>query len=613
MRRITATVVALLVVGCNTYLPWPGNEWRYEDESAASDTNVNGGDTTASRTETSTTTGTGTATGTGSATGINTDTGSNTTSNGTETSVRTDDPIGTTTGYETSTDTYETPDIVSPDKQFSVRIGVPDGALAVSTFSPSALESTITIEGWFLIESETKWNHIISVVDRSTHKRQWGVHYLGDSQYGAQREHMSIMFDPSRGGPGTNFDGARTQIGKWTHIAVSHDGVTYRLFQDGKLSGSSQSTAALLTESNILVIGSEQDQDAPAYTQLNGLVDEVRISRGARYIEDFEPESHLGLDSDTISLFVFDNGEGTSVQSTTLDGSITLIGNAQWVSTTRTAAPAPAIHRSCKALHAAYRPIQDGLYGIDPDGTGPIQPLKLFCDMTNGGLTLVANIYDSAGDDAPNETAYVESGWQQNGSGTWANKASTVDRKSDGTGSAAVSLAFVAALKSSAGQKNLKMCFVHQVGYDTECRDSTTGSMTLVGFPSTNPTLDRLNDDSLTYTFGRIAGLMGSESAYRYTSDDKSPNFPYRVPVSSGLVYEFGNHSYCAPGTGGLAESVPDGGWQGVWHAYCEGMSYRPEEIDDNELGAGTSASPTGPEQSNPSPGTYGFRLYVGP
>ena len=55
---------------------------------------------------------------------------------------------------------------------------------------------------------------------------------------------------------------------------------------------------------------------------------------------------------------------------------------------------------ACKAALNANPAAADGMYLIDPDGpAGPIIGANLFCDMKNGGLTLVANIYDSAGDD----------------------------------------------------------------------------------------------------------------------------------------------------------------------------------------------------------------------
>jgi hypothetical protein len=228
--------------------------------------------------------------------------------------------------------------------------------------------------------------------------------------------------------------------------------------------------------------------------------------------------------------------------------------------------------------------------------------------MKNGGWTLVGNYFDAAGDDMPNTTDYVVSGWQQTGSGKWDAKAATVDRAwGGGTGSSAVSLAFVEALGKAAGQKNLKMCFVHQNGYDTTCRQSSDGSLTLVSYPMGNPKLTVYANDKLTYTFGRLGGLAGSADGYdpnTYTKPDDGTKLGYCVPVTSATSkYEFGDGC----GGYGLCEVYQknnNDAWQGVWHGYCFGSSYRPWFVNEDELGG---------DVVNPSVSAYGFRLYIGP
>jgi len=266
---------------------------------------------------------------------------------------------------------------------------------------------------------------------------------------------------------------------------------------------------------------------------------------------------------------------------------------------------------SCKAALTANPAATDGIYLIDPDGpTGPIIGANLFCDMKNGGLTLVGNYFDSAGDDMPNTTDFVVSGWQQTGSGKWDAKAATVDRAwGGGTGSAAVSLAFVAALKASAGQQNLKMCFVHKDGYDTSCRNSANGSMTLVSYNIGNPKLTVHAADKLTYTFGRLAGLAGSVDGY-----DMSQFKSYFgcVPVTPGVKWdgEFGG-----AGDGlcdfNLNDCCNINYNHGVWMAYNSGISFKPMLSGEDELSTEAMGSET--LVSNPSVTSYGFRLYVGP
>jgi cysteine-rich repeat protein len=251
---------------------------------------------------------------------------------------------------------------------------------------------------------------------------------------------------------------------------------------------------------------------------------------------------------------------------------------------------------SCKAILAQLPSAQDGVYPIDPDGAGPIAAANLFCDMKNGGLTLVANIYDSTGDDAPNSTDYVVSGWQQTGNGTWAKAASKVDRDVTGSGSAAVSLAFVAALKASAGQQNLKMCFVQQNGTESACRTSADNSLTLASYATGNPKLTVYGGDKLTYTFGRLAGLPGPMDCYNTNACFGSG---YCIAVLAGGYFGNGCSTQLGIcGFGGVGQAIEQPGF--VWHGFCGGEAYAPYRT-----GAAGYL-----ELANPEPS--GFRLYVG-
>ena len=71
----------------------------------------------------------------------------------------------------------------------------------------------------------------------------------------------------------------------WTHVALSFDGTTYRLFYNG----TSQATSTTLLASNILTawyIGIKHDGSR----SFNGYIDDLRITKGyARYTANFTP------------------------------------------------------------------------------------------------------------------------------------------------------------------------------------------------------------------------------------------------------------------------------------------------------------------------------------
>ena len=151
--------------------------------------------------------------------------------------------------------------------------------------------------------------------------------------------------------------------------------------------------------------------------------------------------------------------------------------------------------------------------------------------MGAGGRTLVANVYDTIGDDAPNTTSFVTSGWQQRGSGRFSARAREIDIPLDSigvaawgatpgiqfgapaqsvaaaSGSGAVSLDFVQALVAS-GQSNLRFCFVGTDGQDTLCRDSADGTLTITSASVGNQRLTDVAGVPLAYTFGRLAALL---------------------------------------------------------------------------------------------------------
>ena len=261
---------------------------------------------------------------------------------------------------------------------------------------------------------------------------------------------------------------------------------------------------------------------------------------------------------------------------------------------------------SCAAwLEAGFS--EDGVYPIDPDGGGSVEALEVYCDMTAGGWTLVANIYDSAEDDAPNDPGYVVSGWQQTGPGAWT-AASRIDLDHGAGSSAAAPMETVEALVTDADQAHIKICLVHRDGWNVDCLSSDEDTLFPTSYLTGSPTLTAYADEPLVYTFGRLAGHPGSSDAYDgYSFDEATTGWGIgKAPISVDDEFGWADWFHELGGSPDTCNSY------GVWHANGNGISYHPEQTNNNELGnGGPGCSPI--YEPDPSPNSWGFRLYIGP
>ena len=114
----------------------------------------------------------------------------------------------------------------------------------------------------------------------------------------------------------------------WQHVASvfyeSGGSVYAELYVDGELVGSSSRTGSFNPDGNEEVcIGNQLEPGVGGPSsglQFWGLVDDVRISTGRRYTTDFTPDGYLEADADTLGLWRFDHGSGTTVIDSGPDG-----------------------------------------------------------------------------------------------------------------------------------------------------------------------------------------------------------------------------------------------------------------------------------------------------
>ncbi len=119
-----------------------------------------------------------------------------------------------------------------------------------------------------------------------------------------------------------------------THIAGVWDGARLLLFFDGKLISHREYSATPFDADKFghFVIGAMQTLGGDHRMQFfGGVIDEVRISRIARYDSDYEVVPRLETDEHTLALYHFDEGEGDIAHDASGHGHDGNIVNATWI------------------------------------------------------------------------------------------------------------------------------------------------------------------------------------------------------------------------------------------------------------------------------------------
>ncbi len=118
------------------------------------------------------------------------------------------------------------------------------------------------------------------------------------------------------------------------HIACIHDNGELRIYFDGKRVGTNRGVINPLTKDKRFggfLIGSG----------FVGMIDEVRVSRVARYREDFVPQTRFNIDEETTALYHFVEGSGDVLKDISGNGHDDKIIGATWVNQASGAASAP--------------------------------------------------------------------------------------------------------------------------------------------------------------------------------------------------------------------------------------------------------------------------------
>lgn len=116
-------------------------------------------------------------------------------------------------------------------------------------------------------------------------------------------------------------------LGAWYALAGTYDGTKLRLFVNGELVGSFNTTGAIATSTKPLYIGSVEGQG----DVFNGYVDEVRVSNIVRYPATYAlPSTAFSPDANTLGLWHLDEGTGTTAADASGNANGSLVGGPTW-------------------------------------------------------------------------------------------------------------------------------------------------------------------------------------------------------------------------------------------------------------------------------------------
>jgi len=204
--------------------------------------------------------------------------------------------------------TYQTNNITS-----ALQFNGAGNYVGVSAF-PNHSTSTRTVEWWAKSTGTGNGGYLGSWENSVSEFNFVCVNNVGANQWYVQTGGGTVYVSPV---PAEAYDGS------WHHFALVESNSTVTVYIDGT---SRTSGAASLSMGGTadLEIG---DYDDGAGLGYNGTIDEVRISKVARYTNSFPPAVSFTVDSDTVGYWKFNEGSGgttadaTGINNGTLQGS----------------------------------------------------------------------------------------------------------------------------------------------------------------------------------------------------------------------------------------------------------------------------------------------------
>lgn len=207
----------------------------------------------------------------------------------------------------------ETPPTTSPWGN-AARISKSDSPVILYTI-PTIPDDVMTFEAWvktdkYTIPVETRF---IFVQSKSDNMGRISLRIDGGTTgtFGAEAGSLSAEGYDKKGG----FTGGVVKFTNdtWHHVALVKDGKEMRVYLDGRLAdrrpytGPSKGISAYNLGIGAFAYGGAFSQNWKPIYQLDGEIDEVRVSSNARYTNNFSPQlTPFSTDSNTVALYHLD-------------------------------------------------------------------------------------------------------------------------------------------------------------------------------------------------------------------------------------------------------------------------------------------------------------------
>lgn len=124
--------------------------------------------------------------------------------------------------------------------------------------------------------------------------------------------------------------GGRPALGERVHVAGVYDEKKLTIYVDGKARGRCNWSGKYRASRMAFMIGCNPGREGIT-NRFDGIIDEVRASRVARYSGDFTPAARFEPDDNTILLYHFDEGQGEKVHDASPKRTDGAISGALWV------------------------------------------------------------------------------------------------------------------------------------------------------------------------------------------------------------------------------------------------------------------------------------------